>query len=162
MGPAQCNSTLGWMNGSPFFVVFFSVNGGKSAVIKSALGSVFCLADHAVEDLIAAPVGALRVAEVEIINAAVPVGDNTRVAPHAVRARYFFLGPSNPAVGTLVKVVQNTRSINIHGVGRVHTDAGLTDAASKGRSFMNFHCLSGCVKTAQQGAEEQGEKRKLA
>ena len=149
------------MNGGPFFVVFFSVNSGKRTVVKRALWSVFCLADHAVEDLIATPVGALGVTKMEIINAAVPVGDNTRVAPHAVRARYFFLGPSNPAVGTLVKVVQNARSINIHGVGRVHADAGFTDAASKGRAFMNFHCLSGCVKTGQQGAEEQGEKRKL-
>ena len=85
--------------------MFFSVNGGKRAVVKSALGSVFCLADHAVEDLIAAPIGALGVAEVEIINAAVPVSDNTRVAPNAIGARYFFLGPSDPAVCTLVKVV---------------------------------------------------------
>lgn len=149
------------MNGSPFFIVFFSINGSKRAVGKRALRTVFCLADHAVEDLIAAPVGALGVAEVEIINAAVPVSDNTRVAPNAIRARYFFLGPSNPAVGTLVEVVQNARSVNVHGVGRVHADAGFTDAAAEGRSFMYFYRLSECVKTAQQGAEEQGEKRKL-
>jgi len=93
------------MYGSPFFVVFFSVNGGKRAVGKSALGTVFCLADHAVENLFTAPISALGIAEVEIINAAVSVSYNTRIAPNAKRARYFFLGPSDPAVGTLVKVV---------------------------------------------------------
>lgn len=162
MGPAQSNSALGWMNGSPFFIVFFPINGSKRAVGKRALWTVFCLTDHAVEDLIAAPVGAFGVAEVEIINASVPVSDNTRVAPNAIRARYFFLGPSDSAVGTLVKVIQDARGINVHGVGRVYADAGFTDAATEGRSFMNFYCLSECVKTTQQGGEEQGEKRKLA
>jgi hypothetical protein len=150
------------MNGSPFFIVFFPINGSKRAVGKRALRTVFCLTDHAVENLVAAPIGTLGIAEVEIINAAVPVSDNTRVAPNAIGARYFFLGPSHSAVGTLVKVVQNARGINVHGVGRVHADARFTDAAAEGRSFMNFYRLSECVKTAQQGAEEQGEKRKLA
>lgn len=150
------------MNGSPFFIVLFSINGSKRAVGKRASWSVFGLADHAVEDLITAPIGTLGVAEVEIINAAFTISDNARVAPDAIGARYFFLGPSHSAVGTLVKVVQNARSINVHGVGRVHADARLTDAAAEGRSFMNFYRLSESVKTAQQGAEQQGEKRKLA
>ena len=150
------------MNGSPFFIVFFSINGSKRAVGKRALWAVFCLADHTVEDLIAAPISALGVAEVEVINTAITVSDNARIAPNAIGARYFFLGPSHSAVGTLVKVVQNARGINVHGIGRVHADAGFTDAAAEGGSFMNFHRLSECVKTAQQGAEEQGEKRKLA
>ena len=156
LGPAQGDGSGFWVDGCPFLVVLLAVDGGESSFVEGALWAQFALADHAVEDLIAAPIGAFGVAQVEIVQAPLGVGNQARVAPYAVGTFYFLLGPCGAAVRALVEVVQDAARIDVLGVAGIHADAGFADARSVGGAFVDFYGLALQLGGGEECTEEQG------